>query len=126
MPAQSLLQNVIQIEMISFPLGNRTADFQRDWPLFPYVLNASPYHLLWIDIEHFRLKVRIVRLRPQIAETIQPPAGSSTGSVGQRLRLIEIHQKCRVGKRVEPDVDQFLLVGERGHVGAPALAPVAD
>src|SRR3989442_16031127 len=95
-------------------------------PVLPDILNASPYHLLGINIEHLRLKVGIIRFRSQIPETIQPPAGASAGSIAQRLLFVEVHQQRCMGKRIEPDIDQRLLVRERRHVRAPALTPLAD
>src|SRR5213595_611375 len=126
MPTQRLFQNVVQIEMISFPFGNRTADLQRHWPLLPDILNAGPYHLLRIYVEHLWFKVGIVRLRSQVPETVQPPAGASAGSICECVLFVEVHQQRCMRERIEPDVDQSLLIGEGGHVRTPAFTPITD
>src|SRR2546430_5762707 len=44
--------------------------------------------------------------------------------IGERLLLVKIHQQRRALKSIQPYIDELLLIGERGHIGAPTLSPI--
>ena len=82
--------------MITFPLGDGTADLERDRTFLPHILNSSTHDLLGIDIEHLGLKVGVVRFRAQIAEAIK--TGRDPGDVVKSyLRAHSVARKGLIG-----------------------------
>src|SRR6185369_892072 len=122
---EGLLENVVQIKVISLPLGNCAADLQRNGTFLPDILDTGTNDLLRVDVQHLGLKIRVVGFHTEISETVEAPSSAARRSIGEGLRFVEIHQKRCVGESVEPDVDQRFLVLECGHVRTPAFAPIA-
>ncbi len=93
MPAQRLGKNVGDIVAIFFPARRCPTRFQRNRAALPYILNSGLRNLLWIYVEHFWLKIWVIRFCTHVPEAVQPPASTMLCSIGQCLRLIEIHQQ---------------------------------
>src|SRR5258706_15072824 len=124
MPAQRLVQDVIDVVAFLLPTRDGITNFQRYRFALPNILNSRTHYLLRINLQHFRRKVGICGTRPHVPETIQPPSRAMFCSIRQRLLLVKVHQQWRAPKCFEPDINQFFLIVERGHVRTPALSPI--
>src|ERR1700741_4058670 len=61
MPAQPLRQDVIHVVSAFLPPGHGIAGLEGDRAPLPNILNPDSNYLLWIDLQHFRGEVHIVR-----------------------------------------------------------------
>src|ERR1700730_107496 len=52
-PAESLVQNVIQIKPIALPARGCAAGFKGNGALLPNILNRRAHYLLRVDFQHF-------------------------------------------------------------------------
>src|SRR6185437_7217099 len=119
-PAQRFIEDVVDVPALAFPVSGNSTGFHGDGAATPDVADTGAHDLLRIEIEH------LGPLGAQVAETIEAPARAVKRAVAERVGLVEIHQQLRGGERSEPDIDQLFLDLKRGHVVAPALAPIAD
>src|SRR6266513_2048311 len=105
MPTERLVEDIVDVPALLFPETRNPTGLQRDRTPPPDILNTHACDLLRVKIEHMRKGRSVFPLPAHIAETVQSPTSPASSAVGERARLVEVHQQWRTLKGVEVDIN---------------------